>query len=98
MGCRQDLPFFGSTILLYVPPPVRRGEDSGARLQVFPKSLSAFPEARAGRLPHLPDTGFCRDLITTLQSSLHATARRVARPPVPIRPGDQPPADEDFYT
>ena len=65
------------------------GGGSGAHFQSSPIP-KAFPKTRAGRLLQNPDTGFCRVSFTTLQSSLHATARMVARPPVPVRPGISP--------
>ena len=97
LGCHQEVPCFGSAILPYVPSPIRREEDSGVLSQIFPDSHRPSPELdRVGSSSCL-DTGFCRGGVTTLQSSLHATARMVARPPVSVRPGDSSPAAEDFY-
>ena len=47
----------------------------------------AFRNRVRRQLLHSPDTCFCRVNLTTLQCSLHATARRLASPPVQVRPG-----------
>jgi hypothetical protein len=47
----------------------------------------AFRNRVLRQLLHDPDTCFCRVNLTTLQCSLDATARRLASPPVQVRPG-----------
>jgi len=77
--------------LLWVGVPSTRAAtrtprgDLGAFARSFPRS-KAFPSNGTGRLLCLPDTDFSRSRLTTLQCSLHAAARVVARPPVPVRP------------
>ena len=97
LGSHQEVPCFGSAILPYVPSPVRREENLGVSAQVLPRFLRPSPNTdRIGS--SIPShTGFCGVLLTTLQSSLYATARTVACPPVPVRPGGSSPAAEDFY-
>ena len=45
-----------------------------------------------------PDTDFGRGILTTLQCSLYAVARRVASPPRSVRPNAEALAAEDVYT
>jgi hypothetical protein len=47
----------------------------------------AFRNSVLRQLLHHPDTCFCRVNLTTLHCSLHATARRLASPPVQVRLG-----------
>ncbi len=85
MGCRRDLPCFTAVLLPCVPPPLRREED-WVHTRFFP-SPKDFPEKSTGRLLHLLQLASCAGVVlSTLQCSLDAAARMVARSPVPVRP------------
>ena len=95
-GCRRDLPCFTAVLLPCVPPPLRREED-WVQYPILPQS-QGLPREINGSSPPFPATGFlCRCSVSTLQCSLDAAARMVARSPVPVRPEAQAPAAESFY-
>ena len=87
LGCLRDLPCFESTLLPCVPSPLRREEERG-----YPSCLPApkgFPQQNsASAPPSHPTPASVGDVLTTLQRSLHVTARKVASPPGLVRPGD----------
>jgi hypothetical protein len=85
LGCRRDLPCFGSTLLPSVPSPLRREEE-----RRYPRHFTApkgFPQQNSASAPlSHPTPASVGDLLTTLQCSLYATARKVACPPGLVRP------------
>ena len=85
LGCPQDLPpLWVNTPSLRAIIPTPGGEVVTPQLVTTSK---AFRNRVRRQLLHSPDTCFCRVNLTTLQCSLHATARRLASPPVQVRPG-----------
>ena len=97
LGRHQEVPCFRAAILPYVPSPVRREENLGVSAQVLPKFHRPSPNTDRIGSSTIPTPASVGYWFTTLQSSLYATARTVACPPVPVRPGGDPPAAEDFY-
>ena len=85
LGCQRDLPCFGSVLLLCVPSPLRREEE-----RRYPSHFTApkgFPQQNSASAPlSHPTPASVWDLLTTLQCSLSATARKVACPPGLVRP------------
>ena len=85
LGYRRDLPCFGSTLLPDVPAPLRREEE-----RRYPRHFTApkgFPQQNSASAPLFhPTPASVGDLLTTLQCSLYATARKVACPPGLVRP------------
>ena len=77
-------PLWVNTPSLRAIIPTPRGEVVTPQLVTTSK---AFRNRVLRQLLHSPDTCFCRVNLTTLQCSLHATARRLASPPVQVRPG-----------
>ena len=85
LGCQRDLPCFGFVLLPYAPSPLRREEERGT--PVSPRYPWPSSTAHGESAPLFPLTPApVRALLTTLQCSLHATARKVAGPPGLVRP------------
>lgn len=84
LGCWRDLPCFGSLLLLCVPSPLRREEERGT--PVSPRSLRPSSTEHGVGSSISPTPAPVRTLLTTLQCSLYATARKVACPPGLVRP------------
>jgi hypothetical protein len=98
LGCRRDLPCFGSVLLPHVPSPLRREESQGPIPAGHPVSIAFLNKAMSRLLQHSQHRLPSGPIVSARKSGVRAaTARVVARPPVPIRPEDRSPAAEDFY-
>jgi hypothetical protein len=98
LGCRRDLPCFGSVLLPHVPSPLRREESQGPIPAGHPVSIAFLNKAMSRLLQHSQHRLPSGPIVSARKSGVRAaTARVVACPPVPIRPEDRSPAAEDFY-
>jgi hypothetical protein len=98
LGCPRDLPCFASVLPPYVPPSIRR-QESWVRLSGSSPAPVAFPSLTVSQLLQLSRHRFQPGrVMTTLQGSLQAAARRVASLPGSIRPDAVASAAEDVYT
>ena len=93
----REVPHFIPRVCANVPPSVPRRTER-LLLAVASSSVQAFALSARARHPHLRAHRFSRGCVSRLQSSLHATARGLARP-TPVRtftselsPGGSPPA------
>ena len=78
-----------------IPTPA---EGWGSICPVFPQPQWPSPLLNWVGSCIYPDTDFRRGILTTLQCSLYAVARRVASPPGSVRPNADALAAEDIYT
>ena len=78
-----------------IPTPA---EGRGSICPVFPQPQWPSPLLNWVGSCIYPDTDFRRGILTTLQCSLYAVARRVASPPGSVRPNADALAAEDIYT
>ena len=78
-----------------IPTPA---EGRGSICPVFPQPQWPSPLLNWVGSCIYPDTDFGRGILTTLQCSLYAVARRVASPPGSVRPNADALAAEDIYT
>ena len=98
LGCERHLPCFGSVLLPHVPSPLRREESQGPIPAGHPVSIAFLNKAVSRLLQHSQHRLPSGPIVSARKSGVRAaTARVVARPPVPIRPEDRSPAAEDFY-
>ena len=74
------------------------GRRAGSICPVFPQPQWPSPLLNWVGSCIYPDTDFRRGILTTLQCSLYAVARRVASPPGSVRPNADALAAEDIYT
>ena len=96
LGCLRDLPCFTATLLPYVLRSIRRQERWVPISSTSPPP-GAFPSFPVGRLLHSSQQRWRLGVVTTLQDSLYATARMVARLPGSFRPDAAASAAEDLY-
>ena len=78
--------------------PPCAGRRAGCNCPVLPPLQWPSPVLQWVGSYKSPDTDFRRGVITTLQGSLQAAARRLARLPGSIRPNAKASAAEDVYT
>ena len=84
LGCQGERPCFRSVLLPDAPSPLRREEKRGTPVSPrypWPSSTEHGVGSSSSLTP-----ASVRALLTTLQCSLHATARQIARPPGLVRP------------